>query len=98
MTISRETAEKIRAVEIQGAMNVAKAALAAMSKDIVDFPEEDPQKFMELLSSARPNEPMLRNILSMFIRESRGLAGEAQLMDLASYILEEIEKAEIIRE
>lgn len=86
--------EKIKNLEIQGAMSVAKEALKALVKDLVNDPSENPEKLMELLSSARPNEPMLRNLLRWFISESRGLKGEAQLLDLANYILEEIEKGE----
>lgn len=88
------TYEKIRSLEIQGAMNVAKSALVAMAEDIINYPEENPEKFLEILSSARPNEPMLRNILRLFIKESRGLSGEVLLKDLANSILEEIEKGE----
>ncbi len=86
--------EKIKSLEIQGAMNVAKSALVAMLKDIISFPDENPEKFLEKLSSARPNEPMLRNILRWFLKESKGLSGEALLKDLADSILEEIEKGE----
>lgn len=91
---SEITYQKIRSLEIQGAMNVAKSALIAMAKDIINFPDENPEKFLEILSSARPNEPMLRNILRWFIKESKGLSGEALLQDLANSILEEIEKGE----
>ncbi|MCX7830661.1 MAG: translation initiation factor eIF-2B [Acidobacteria bacterium] len=91
---SEITYEKIKSLEIQGAMNVAKSALVAMSQDIINFPDENPEKFLEILSSARPNEPMLRNMLRLFLSESRGLSGEAQLRDLANSILEDIEKGE----
>lgn len=94
MSASRETYEKIKALEIQGAMKIAKAALLALTRDMIDLPGEDPQKIVELLSSARPNEPMLRNMLKLFVREARGLEGEVQLNDLASSILEEIEAGE----
>jgi ribose 1,5-bisphosphate isomerase len=93
-TQSEITFEKIKSLEIQGAMNVAKSALIAMAKDVINFPEENPEKFLEILSSARPNEPMLRNILRWFIKESKGLSGEVLLQDLANSILEEIEKGE----
>jgi len=75
-------------------MNVAKAALIAFSKDIIRYPDEDPHKFIEILSNARPNEPMLRNTLNWFLGESKGLEGEALLNDLSSSILEEIEAGE----
>lgn len=91
---SEITYQKIKSLEIQGAMNVAKSALIAMAKDIINFPDENPEKFLEILSSARPNEPMLRNILRWFIKESKGLSGEILLQDLANSILEEIEKGE----
>jgi ribose 1,5-bisphosphate isomerase len=91
---SEVVAEKIKKIEIQGAMNVAKAALIAFSKDIIGNPDEDPGKFIEILSNARPNEPMLRNTLKWFLGESKGLEGEAVLNDLASSILEEIEAGE----
>ncbi|MFB3850924.1 MAG: translation initiation factor eIF-2B [Acidobacteriota bacterium] len=93
-TQSEITYEKIKALEIQGAMNIAKAALIAMSEDIIKHPEENPERFLEILSSARPNEPMLRNILRLFLSESRGLSGEALLKDLANSLLEDIEKGE----
>ena len=91
---SEIVSEKIKKIEIQGAMNVAKAALIAFSKDIIGNPDEDPGKFIEILSNARPNEPMLRNTLKWFLGESKGLEGEAVLSDLASSILEEIEAGE----
>ena len=94
MRASRETYEKIKALEIQGAMNIAKAALLALSRDMIEFPSEQPESIVSLLSEARPNEPMLRNILKLFVREARGLEGEVQLGDLASSILEQIESDE----
>ncbi|HPA28073.1 MAG TPA: hypothetical protein PK747_04715 [Acidobacteriota bacterium] len=94
MRASRETYEKIKALEIQGAMNIAKAALLALSRDMIEFPSEQPESIVSLLSEARPNEPMLRNILKLFLREARGLQGEVQLGDLASSILEQIESDE----
>lgn len=94
MRSSLEISAKIRALEIQGAMNIAKSALLALSRDMIEFPGEPPYKMMEVLSQARPNEPMLRNVLHYFIKESSGLQGEAQLKDLAQSILEEIEAGE----
>lgn len=88
------TAARIKALEIQGAMNVAKSALLAISKDMIEFPDEDPVLFLDTLSNARPNEPMLRNILRLFIKEAKGMEGESLLTDLADSILEGIEADE----
>jgi ribose 1,5-bisphosphate isomerase len=94
MKTSVEVSAKIKALEIQGAMNIAKSALLALSQDMIAFPDDPPEKLIEVLSEARPNEPMLRNILHYFLKESSGLEGEVQLKDLAKSILEEIEAGE----
>lgn len=91
---SFSVADKIKKLEIQGAMNVAKAALSALAKDIITFKDEDHQQFFNALVNARPNEPMLRNILRWFLSEAKGLNSESLLRDLAQSIFEEIEKGE----
>ena len=60
------TARKIRALEIQGANAIAKAALTALAGDLADGAANGKELAGELCA-ARPNEPMLRNLLSRFL-------------------------------
>ncbi len=61
------TAEKIRALEIQGANAIAKAALEALAADMAEDPASDRKGMFHVLASSRPNEPMLRNLLDAFL-------------------------------
>ncbi len=63
---TEETARKIRALEIQGANAIAKAALMALAGDLAEGAADGKQLAQELCA-ARPNEPMLRNLLSRFL-------------------------------
>ncbi len=56
----KKTAESIRRLEIQGAKNIAKAAVKALKK----VKETEYSEAAYILTEARPTEPMLRNILN----------------------------------
>jgi ribose 1,5-bisphosphate isomerase len=63
-----ETAKKIKALEIQGATNIAISAVQAFSKEIRGIKWENREKVMilvdkaiEALTSSRTTEPMMRN-------------------------------------
>lgn len=77
------TAEAIRALKIQGANAIAKAALRALAADLDETPEADREALASMLSAARPNEPMLRNLLWAFLASdstSRGFTALAEAM------------------
>lgn len=61
------TAEAIRSLQIQGANAIAKAALRALAADRAADPGVDGEALAAVLSAARPNEPMLRNLLKAFL-------------------------------
>ncbi|MCI4398462.1 MAG: hypothetical protein JHC34_06440 [Acidobacteria bacterium] len=77
--LAEETARRIRSLEIQGANAIAKAALMALAGDMDDGNLADGPALAAVLCAARPNEPMLRNLLSRFLsaRPSSGRAAEA---------------------
>lgn len=82
-----ETAARIRSLEIQGANAIAKAALEALARDLASDPATDRREAASLLVSARPNEPMLRNLLKVFL----GTLGEsASPIELAADLLERV--------
>lgn len=69
-----KTAEDIKALRIQGARNIAKAAVAALNYAVedskaktVDGVKADMIRAVFALSAARPTEPMLRNYLGKSI-------------------------------
>jgi ribose 1,5-bisphosphate isomerase len=77
------TAEAIRALKIQGANAIAKAALRALVADLTGDPGADGEVLAATLSAARPNEPMLRNLLKAFlaaIRDSQSPDALAEAM------------------
>jgi len=77
------TAAQIRSLKIQGANAIAKAALRALAADLDESPEADREALASMLSAARPNEPMLRNLLRAFLAadsSSRGFQTQAETM------------------
>jgi len=72
MSLSAETADRIRRLEIQGAAAIAKSALSALAADLDAGPGADGAALAELLVGARPNEPMLRNLLALLLRRGAG--------------------------
>jgi ribose 1,5-bisphosphate isomerase len=67
MSQTPKTAERIRRLEIQGAAAIAKAALSALAADLDTDPRADGPALAALLCAARPNEPMLRNLLALLL-------------------------------
>ena len=81
----------IRSLKIQGANAIAKAALRALAADLDETPEADREALASMLSAARPNEPMLRNLLWAFLASDSGSQGfEA----LAEAMLERVQQEE----
>lgn len=67
MSRVEQVAGEIRRLQIQGANAIAKAGLTALATDLAATPEADGKELAETLKSARPNEPMLRNLLDVFL-------------------------------
>jgi ribose 1,5-bisphosphate isomerase len=75
----KSTAEKIKKLEVQGARNVAIAALKAIQRLAQQTETKDRNQFFielkeaqELLSAARETEPLLRNALRCVIFNAQG--------------------------
>lgn len=79
-----ETTEKILKLEIQGAEAIAREGLLALAEELdVRGPAADGHALAIQLAGARPNEPMLRNLLAKLLAatvEPGGFAAEAQKM------------------
>lgn len=88
---TEETARKIRALEIQGANAIAKAALMALAEDLGEGKEADGAALAAVLCAARPNEPMLRNLLSRFLSVP---VASGRATETAEALLAEIAKDE----
>lgn len=72
------TIRKIRSLEIQGARNVAKAAIAAFSYSAAQSGAKTPaalnkelESIANALSQSRPTEPMMRNLVEESLRFSK---------------------------
>lgn len=91
MSRSVETAGRIRRLEIQGAAAIAKAALSALAADLDADPAADRAALAGLLAAARPNEPMLRNLLSLFLGRGAGPGGWGGVSEA---ILDEVREGE----
>jgi ribose 1,5-bisphosphate isomerase len=87
MGIVRETASRIRSLEIQGANAIAKAALEALARDLAEDPATDRRAAADLLIAARPNEPMLRNLLAAFLSALEAPSASADPMAYAGSLL-----------
>lgn len=85
------TAAQIRELKIQGANAIAKAALRALAADMSAEPGADGARLATELAAARPNEPMLRNLLGTFLREAGGTA-PAALDTLAESLVAQVEQ------
>jgi len=83
MNHTETTAAQIRELKIQGANAIAKEALRALATDLEENPGADREALASILSAARPNEPMLRNLLRAFLGadfSSRGFQSLAEDM------------------
>jgi ribose 1,5-bisphosphate isomerase len=89
-----EAADKIRSLEIQGANAIAKAALWALAEDAASDPRADRRGLAAILSGARPNEPMLRNLLALYLERASALEEGEGLRGLAQALLDEVGKDE----
>ena len=92
-----EICEKIRKLEIQGARNVAKAAVKALSiqarnskAENVDAMVSELLEAADALASTRPTEPMLRNALRNAVRHSLSRASRktASVEELRNAVIE----------
>lgn len=82
MNHTESTAAQIRALKIQGANAIAKAALRALAADKVSDPGGDAGAWAATLVAARPNEPMLRNLLKAFLAADVGPHGSESLAEM----------------
>lgn len=89
-----ETAEQILTLRIQGANAIAKAALRALAEDLAAGPEGDRSALAEPLVRARPNEPMLRNLLKAYLRQVEMEGDPSAFAVGAERLLGQVEKDE----
>ncbi len=89
-----QTAEEIRALRIQGANAIAKEALRALAEDLAASPGADGHTLAERLREARPNEPMLRNLLAAFLKGVSVQPKGADVRALAERLLQKVRKDE----
>jgi ribose 1,5-bisphosphate isomerase len=89
-----ETAVQIASLQIQGANAIAEAALEALAAELESRPDADRAALSERLSAARPNEPMLRNLLKLYLDRVRSKRGPSELAQAAQGLLEEVRRAE----
>jgi ribose 1,5-bisphosphate isomerase len=75
MKHTEAAAADIRSLKTQGANAIAKAALRALAADLEEDGAADARSLAAALAAARPNEPMLRNLLEAFCSADRGPAG-----------------------
>ncbi len=94
MGLVETTAARIRSLEIQGANAIAKAAVEALAGELAVEPRADRRALAELLAGARPNEPMLRNLLELFLSsvEEEDVSGEPG--ERAGALLEQVRRDE----
>lgn len=88
------TAQEIRALRIQGANAIAKEALRALAEDLAASPGADGRALADLLREARPNEPMLRNLLAAFLKGVSAQPEGSDVRALAERLLHKVEKDE----
>lgn len=94
MSHTSETAEAIRALKIQGANAIAKAALLALARDLAKDPGADRGDLARVLIEARPNEPMLRNLLEVFLAGVSGSSAPGGVEGLAQDLLDGVREGE----
>jgi ribose 1,5-bisphosphate isomerase len=85
-------AADIRSLKTQGANAIAKAALRALAADLEEDGSADARVLAGELASARPNEPMLRNLLEAFCCGDMASAGGPEA--LAELLLARVELEE----
>lgn len=105
----KTTYRKIKSLEIQGATNVAMAAVNALKDSALKSKAKTPEKLFaeldkakKLLFSARATEPMLRNFLSYFISSLKsgnvsGLKADAKKIASLSLKMKEDAKSKLIK-
>jgi len=89
MDVIQQTIKEIKELKIQGATAVAEACLLALKKDMAmggpgDLPNL--RKKIELLSLARPTEPMARNCLNCVLWKAKKLGSLGNLGTLEEII------------
>ncbi len=94
MKLVAETADKIRSLEIQGANAIAKAALKALAEDLARDPGADRLALAARLAAARPNEPMLRNLLDAYLEAAAGADEPGRLRETADLLVDRVERDE----
>ncbi len=94
MKLVAETADKIRSLEIQGANAIAKAALRALAEDLARDPGADRLALAARLAAARPNEPMLRNLLDAYLEAAAGAGEPGPLKEAADLLVDRVERDE----
>ncbi len=96
MKHTEAAAADIRSLRTQGANAIAKAALRALAADLEEDAGVDARALAEVLAGARPNEPMLRNLLAAFcatfLAGNRTAAGGPEA--LAELMLARVEREE----
>ena len=86
------TFKEIRALRIQGARNIALAAVHAVAENFESL--EKARKDAELLMSARPTEPMMRNYLKLLLRTAKDKKSAINFADERMYEEPAVERAE----
>ncbi len=90
MSHTEATAAQIRDLKIQGANAIAKSALRALAADLSEDRAADGEALAQTLILARPNEPMLRNLVRAFL----DAGGEEDHEALAERLLARVEQEE----
>jgi len=93
MNHTEAAAADIRSLKTQGANAIAKSALRALAADLAAEPGADREALCAELVAARPNEPMLRNLLRAFLGELPDVP-EQELEGLAERLLAQVERDE----
>jgi len=88
------TAELIRDLKIQGANAIAKAALSALSGELSADAGADRASLAALLAGARPNEPMLRNLLGRYLARVEGVFEPDALAAAGEALMAQVEHDE----
>ncbi len=89
-----ETADDIRSLKIQGANAIAKAALAALAEDLAEGGGADRRALAAVRVEARPNEPMLKNRLDLYLSRVEGVAEAPALAAEGERLLEQVARDE----
>lgn len=87
-----ETAKKIASIEIQGARNIAIAAIKAIQEILPSSDLKQLEENCALLAKVRPVEPALRNSLSMILKSFKKGGSQAAL-EKSSEILDSLDSS-----